>query len=650
MGRRRIAALILAAIALGVTSAPGMPRPVAAAEYTLESDASYQIRADQREVGVTVGLEFTNTTPNPAGQFSIFEEIRLAVHDEATEIAASDDDGALEVSDDVSTINGDDVHVVTISLREGIRYKDAVNVDLTYVLPDTPGSHLRVRPSLASFPAWAFGTSGNVRVGIPAGYEMRVDGDTLTEDGGELVSGPIDDPSAWLALVTAVAPAEYESQDATVPLQGGTADLVVRSFPDDAEWGTRTLDVVTRALPLIEEELGLPYPLLGQLILVEAVPATSAGFGESPATGTEIPVSFDQPPFTALHQVTHVWLPATFVEARWITEGLASRVAATVGEQLDIELPFDPVAEAEATADAAFPLDAWPTSPDPEMDAYGYAASWAVIDEIAGVVGPEAITAVLGRHASGVGPYEALEVAPDEVPDAAAEPDAPLTSRTFLDHLEAVSGADLTGLFAERVLAESDVALLDARADARASFDALVAAAHGWGAPDPVAAAMTDWRFDEAATLMADAREWLVESNGLLGAMADAGVSAPDRLHLAFQAYGGGTEAVSELESERQVVDAYIAAAARVNAERSFIERIGLVGGPDPERQLAMAAGQFTDGELAESMESIAEAERIVELAPTSGIVRIVSLVILVVIAAVLAVVLFRRRAYTAAP
>jgi hypothetical protein len=649
MGRRRIAALILAALALGVTSAPGMPRPVAAAEYTLVSDASYQIRADQREVGVTVSLDFTNTTPNPAGQFSIFEEIRLAVHDEATEIAASDDDGALEVSDAVSTINGDDVHVVTISLREGIRYKDSVNVELTYVLPDTPGSHLRVRSSLASFPAWAFGTSGNVSVAIPAGYEMRVDGDTLTEDGGELVSGPIDDPSAWLAIVTAVAPAEYESQDATVPLQGGTADLVVRSFPDDAEWGTRTLDVVTRALPLIEDELGLPYPLLGQLILVEAVPATSAGFGESPATGTEIPVSFDQPPFTALHQVTHVWLPATFVEARWITEGLASRVAATVGEGLDIDPPFDPVAEAEATADAAFPLDAWPTAPDPKMDAYGYAASWAVLDEIADVAGPEAIAAVLGRHASGVGPYEAREVAPDEVPDA-AEPDAPLTSRTFLDHLEAVSGADLTALFAERVLPESDVALLDARSDAREGFDALAAAAHGWGAPDPVAAAMTDWRFDDAATLMADASDWLAESDGLLAEMADAGLSAPDRLHLAFQAYGGGAEAVSELESEREVVDAYIAAAARVNAGRSFVERIGLVGGPDPDRQLAMAAGRFTDGELAGSMESIAEAERLIELAPTSGIVRIVSLLILVVIAAVLAVVLFRRRAYTAAP
>ena len=53
-------------------------------------------------------------------------------------------------------------------------------------------------------------------------------------------------------------------------------------------------------------------------------------------------------------------------------------------------------------------------------------------------------------------------------------------------------------LFAERVLNEADVALLGPRADAREAFDALVASADGWGAPDPVASAMADWRFDEA--------------------------------------------------------------------------------------------------------------------------------------------------------
>ena len=187
------------------------------------------------------------------------------------------------------------------------------------------------------------------------------------------------------------------------------------------EWGTRTLDTVSAALPLIEAELGLPYPLRGQLILVESVPATIAGFGESSTTGAEIPVSFDQPPFTALHQVAHAWLPASLVESRWISEGLASQVAAAVGAELDVEPPFDPVAEAEAHADAAFPLDAWSSTPDPEADAYGYAASWAFLDEIEAAAGAEAIPSVLARVAASIGSYEPAEVAPEPVTDGGSD-------------------------------------------------------------------------------------------------------------------------------------------------------------------------------------------------------------------------------------
>jgi hypothetical protein len=161
---------------------------------------------------------------------------------------------------------------------------------------------------------------------------------------------------------------------------------------------------------------------------------------------------------------------------------------------------------------------------------------------------------------------------------------------------------------------------------------------------------MSHWRFDDAALLMDDARAWLADRDVLLEQMAVAGLSAPDRLHQAYRAYGGGAEAESELEVEREVVDAYVAAAARVNAERSLIERIGLVGGPDPEAQLAQANGHFTAGLLGESHDAIAEAERIVEVASSAGIVRVLSLLLVVVIGVVLVVVLFRRRAYTAGP
>jgi hypothetical protein len=86
-----------------------------------------------------------------------------------------------------------------------------------------------------------------------------------------------------------------------------------------------------------------------------------------------------------------------------------------------------------------------------------------------------------------------------------------------------------------------------------------------------------------------------------------------------------------------------------VNGERTFIQRVGLVGGPDPQAQLTLASGRFGDGDLRGALEAITEARRIVASAETGGIVRLASVVVLALVLAFAAVILFRRRAsYTA--
>jgi hypothetical protein len=642
---RRGPILLAAAIAILSSSFPGTVGRVRAAEYILESDATYDVRPADRRIDVGVDLTFTNTTPDPSGGFSVFDTLSVAIQDQATEVSASDDEGELDVS--VKVQQG--VRVATVELRDGLRYEDAANVDLTYQLPDSDDPQLRVRPSVVVFPAWSFGTSGEVMVQIPTGYEVRVDGDSLTADGATLSSGPIDDPSAWLALVTAVHAQDYTEYEANVPLDGGTADLLVRAFADDPDWGEEVSQVVTDGLPGIEAAIGLPYPHVGQLVLVESVPTSTAGFGESEGTGTEVPVAYDQPSFTALHQVAHLWLTPALVDARWIREGLSSHVAATVAADLGSDPPFDPAEVAADHADAAFPLDAWPPTADGDGVAYGYAASWAAIDELDAMAGADALREVLARVQASIGPYDGAEITP--LPEAEAPPAFPLTSRGFLDQLETVSDTDVEPLFAERILVEADIALLPTRAEARDAFDALVTGSDGWGAPDPIRLAMTEWRFDDAQSQIALASGWLERRDELSRAMEDAGLSAPDRLQQAYRAYGGGPEATDELEAETAVVSAYVAAGDRVNAPRSLFERLGLIGGADPAAQLALAQGRFTDGDLRGALGDIAEAQRIVAAAETGGIVRIVSLVLLVAALAVAALVVFRRRAsYTAAP
>jgi hypothetical protein len=271
------------------------------------------------------------------------------------------------------------------------------------------------------------------------------------------------------------------------------------------------------------------------------------------------------------------------------------------------------------------------------------------MNEIETAVSEDVLRTVLARVAASVGPYQSGDIDPEPAANNGT-PAAPLTSRSFLDHLETVSGADLAQLFRDRVLTEEDAALLERRAEARAAFSGLVSAAGSWDAPDPVRAAMSAWTFDEAIAQIESARGWLEQRDELLTAMEDAGLSAPERLQQAYRAYGGGAEAVSELEAERTVVTEYAEAAAVVNGERSFIQRIGLLGGPDPQAQLTVASGRFAEGDLRGAHDAIGEAERAMAAAETGGFVRLASVALLVAVLVVAAVILFRRRASYTAP
>lgn len=633
------------AVAVTATWSPGAGALAQDPEYTLETAATYDVRPDDRRIDVRVEMTFTNTLPDPPGQFSLFDELRVAIHDGATDVEATDADGSLEVAAAVE----DEVNVATVELREGLRHTESVEIELTYALANGSDPQVRVGPSLVAFPAWGFGTSSLVEIAMPPGFEIRADGDPLTEAaGGRLTSGPIEHPGQWLALVTAVGPGEMATFETTVALQGGTADLVVRAFADDPEWGETTRDLAVAALPRIEEAIGLPYPLLGRLSIVQGVPGETGAFGDPTAPRSAIVVAFDEPPFTLLHQLAHVWLAPTLVESRWIVEGLASDVAARVGADLDVEPPFDPVAEAEARASAALPLAAWTSSSGADADRFGHAAAWALCAEIREAVGDDALGSVLLRTASSVGPYEPAEL--DGPPPSGSVPRTPLTSRSFLDQLEKVSKLDLSARFGEAVFDEADAALLPTRTAARDAFAALHEAADGWGVPDPVRTAMAAWTFDEAERLMADAGAWLVDRDALLADMAASGLAAPDRLQQAYRAYGGGQEAIDELAAQRSAVETYAATSARVGASRSFLARVGLIGVTDPSTQVARASGQFADGDLRGALASLDEADRMIASAESSGLVRLAALALLVVVLVIVAVALFRRRAsYTAA-
>lgn len=646
--RRRLPVWLVALVAIIGSLAPiGRAAPARAAEpYSLATSAHYQVQVEKRSVAVTVGVTFTNLTPDPSGSFSVFETVPLAVHDAAASVSARDARGSLAVK--VAIQKGSDgtpVNVATVKLRQALRYRKSVAFTLIYRLPDGKDRAIRVRPSVVTFPVWSFGTSSAVTVDLPAAYEVRADGDPLTAarsgDITTLSSGKIADPAHWLALLSADRATAMQTTSASVPLDGGTVDLKVNAWADDAAWGSATLALLSGALPRLQKAIGLPYSGQGPLVVTEALPSSEAAIGEAPPGAQELQIAFDEPSFTVLHQAAHVWLGDQLIGQRWISEGLASHYAAQVAGEMKVKPPYDPARQAAAAARDAFPLEEWTADGTDAQAGYAYAASWAFVNSLAGKVGEDTLRAVLRRVAAGMDAYEPVV---DAAPQASGRPVTALDSRRLLDQLEAVSGRDLGAGFKATVFGDASRGLLAARSAARTAYAELLRRAGDWGAPDPTQTAMAAWRFDEATPQIGAAQDWLADRDTLLAAVERAGLSTPQRLHDRYQSSGGGAEARDELNAERAVVTDYQSVLDRGSASRSLLQRIGLLGGEDPDELLVAAHGRFADGDLRGAADATSQARLRLNGAEAGGLLRLASVVVVLLIALIALIYLLRRR------
>jgi len=642
--RRLLAAVSVAVLLLPLTH----PSPANAAEYTMATVADYAVDPVAGSIAVTVSVTFTNTLPDPPGQISAFTHVDLAIQDGASAVAARDEAGPLAVA--VKPGNGG--QVASVTTRSRVRYNASASFTLTYQLLDGAAADLHVRPDVVRFPAWGFGTSSQLAVRLPAGFDATADGDELTiagdDSGVVLTSGPIADPGGWLAIVTAVPPPDYVTRSASVPLSSGTVDLQVRAWRSDTAWGERTLALLTGALPLLEEAIGLPYPRVGPLVVSEAA-GGEASTGALPSVNAELQVAFDASDFTLLHQAAHVWISDQLAADRWAREGLASHYSAVVAPGLGVEPPYDPDTRAADMAAEAKPLVEWVGDAGPAADAYGYAASWALVDRISAAVGEPALASALRRIAAGLSAYDPAQ------PDAEAtdgRPYPPADTRHLLDQLSAVSTVDVTDLFREAAFGPDAAAELSQREAARAAYGSLLAAAGDWGAPSPVRAAMGEWRFEEAEAAITLASTWLTERDALIARAEAAGLVAPDRLRDRYVVSGGGPEAAAELDAETALVGAYSAVRTRTLAPRAPLDAIGLLLADDPRRLLAEAAESFGQGDLRGAAGTLDRLALQLDQASSDGAVRLAAGVVLLALVALATAVALRRRSgshYTAA-
>jgi hypothetical protein len=478
---------------------------------------------------------------------------------------------------------------------------------LTFDIKDPGGAPeraVRISPSIVSFTAWAFATTSasgsSVTVRFPAGYNVTVGRGPLqgptTDAAGRLVwaSGPLSSPLSFIADLTADRPGDYEDTAIAATIGTATAQIDLRSWPDDHAWRDRVGGLLSNGLPALGTEIGLPWPIAGQLVVQEALVRNTGGYaGIFDPVKRQVLISYTASPSVVLHEAAHSWFNGRLVADRWAAEAFASYYASVAAIQLKLKVT-QPVLTVRLRS-AAFPLNEWGPigSVGTDAEGYGYAASLAFARAVADRAGPDGLRAVWARAAAGGGAYQ---------PAGGNEPTGQVPDwRNLLDLFEDTTGESFEDLWRTWIARPEDMAQLDQRATARAAYAKAVTDAAPWALPRSIRDAMRTWQFDTATAEIADAEAVLAQRADLEAAANTEGVALPPTLQSAFSGDRGLAAAGAEAAAEGATLEAIRQAAAADPSTgpntTPVLVAVGLLGS-EPAGELAAAKASFASGDL----------------------------------------------------
>lgn len=658
------------ALTLGVLSVlvpAGSPAALAADPatpgLTIVGDATYDVLPEEGRVAVKVVLTVANHLKDTATKRYFFRVGYLTVVPNTAGFKLTAPSGKPKV-----TVSSKTESYTNLRLDFGANLAagKSTTLTLTYDIEDPGGSPdrpVRISRSLVSFSAWAVAAPGSagssVTVRFPAGYDVAVgrgplSGPTIEASGHEVwTSGPLAEPLEFVADLSADRPTDYVEIRRTVELAGGGATIALQAWDDDPDWEERIGALIERALPVLQEAIGLPWPSDEPLQVREALIRNTGGYaGIYDPNEHRIDIAYAAPDAIVIHELAHAWLNGALVADRWIAEGFASHYAAITARTLGID-PL-PVTPPDPDA-AAIPLNAWgAATPDAsDAEAWGYAASLRVADAIAARAGEDTLRAVWAQAAAGIGAYQPAPGAGGGAAgagngDLGAEPAAAAPDwRGLLDLVEGASGKDFSDLWRTWVARPDDVAILADRAVARGYYARTLALAGDWQLPRSIRAAMRAWRFDVARDELVAADAVLAQRATLETTAAAAGATLPGTLRDLFEGDAGLAAVADEARAEQAVVDAIAAARAARPTERGVGERfiidVGLLF-QDPDARVADAVAGLAAGRLQEAYAAATRAQDLWRSAADVGRSRILS-VILILVALALLVGLLRRGA-----
>lgn len=641
--RLAAAAILAASFTLGGVPGLGGGPPTALAAtpgLTLSSAASYDVQPDRGRVAVRVAITVTNHLHDTITKRYYFDSAYLAVLPSTSGFKITSTGGGTPSVSVTRRTSG--YTLLRLAFGSKLAAGASRQLTLTFNLVDpggAPDRPIRISGSLVSFYAWAFATAStpgsSVTVTFPAGYSVTVgrgplNGPTSDAAGNQTwTSGPLASPLSYVADLSADRPSDYAEVARTVTIGDAQARLLIRSWPDDPAWRDRVGGLVTQALPVLGQAIGLPWPIDTPLVLQEALPRSTAGYAGlfDPSTD-RIEIAFVAPAAVVFHEAAHAWFNGALVADRWAAEAFASYYAEVVSRTLKVAIASPELTPGEQAA--AIPLNAWGPvgSEPPGTEAYAYAASLALARAIAARAGDDGLRKVWALAAAGIGAYQPASGQPERLGSA---PDW----RGLLDLLEDATGRSYVDLWRTWVVRPQDLPALEARATAREAYARTVADAGPWQLPPSIRAAMRTWQFD-AAQRELDAAEGVLRQRTALEREAAAdGLQLPATLRHDFET-GDLVAAGAEASAELSTLGTIEAADTARPREIPVLDAIGLLGA-DPDGDLRSAGVAFSAGDLAAANHAAGDAEAAWISAAAMGRGRVISAVALAVALVLLA-------------
>jgi hypothetical protein len=588
----------------GLLGGPAAPAHAAAGGLAIVADSSYSVIPEQARVHVAVEAVATSFEPNRPGALVYYASATLAVQPGASNVAASSNGRAIGAN---ITQSNADFTIIDVSFSRRVFYQQSYRFTLSFDLVDTggPGSRdLRIGHSLVAFPVWAIGSENepgsSVRVALPPGFTPSVQGGPMTSrqvDDGTLLTASPDDPYSFFAYVSADRPGAFMAREVELRMPGPDAELVIKAWDDDPQWGRRMRNLLGQGLPALRDLIGLPYPALQPVSVEEAATSRLGEYaGIYDALESVIRVRYDADSYVALHEAAHIWFNAALFDERWINEAWAEFYGVAAGTRIGSHgLTYQLTDDLRAVA---IPLHDWGAIgvESPEIEDFGYAATY----ELAGLIADRATMEGLRRvWRAADGRQLAYQPLHASGPPTIGVPPGLQDWQRLLDLLEERSGGDFEDLWSTWVVSDADQGSLDERADARERYAEVVGAAGSWELPEQIRLDLAAWDFPVAERELDAANAVLSQRESIADEASALDLEPPNTLQATFERREGLDAAAGEAADELGALTAIEATEDRLDDPVTPIESIGLLGS-DPASDLANARDAFEGGEMDE--------------------------------------------------